>query len=107
MSRPEADRLQDVIAACQAVTAYVALDDADESVVFDAVRMRLVEIGEAVKGIGTESREREPGIPWAQVARMRDVLAHRYFDTTHSIVMGTARTDVPEIEAAARRLLSG
>ncbi|AMM18861.1 hypothetical protein AX769_00285 [Frondihabitans sp. PAMC 28766] len=105
MSRPEAERLLDIVAACQAIREYVALEDADERIVFDAIRMRLIEIGEAVKDLDPGMRAREPGIPWAQMAGMRDILAHRYFDTTHSVVMGTARQDAPVIEAAARRLL--
>ncbi|MBM7505918.1 HepT-like ribonuclease domain-containing protein [Agromyces aurantiacus] len=36
---------------------------------------------------------------------MRDQLAHRYFDTAHSIVMTTARTDIPRLKVAAERLL--
>jgi uncharacterized protein with HEPN domain len=36
---------------------------------------------------------------------MRDHLAHRYFDTAHSIVQGTVDHDLPPLLAAARRLL--
>ncbi len=35
---------------------------------------------------------------------MRDRLAHRYFDTSHAIVAATVREDLPELDAAARRL---
>jgi uncharacterized protein with HEPN domain len=66
--------------------------------------MRLIEIGEAVKALPTELLNREPSIPWSQVARMRDHLAHRYWDTTHSIVQATVDNDLGEIEAAVRRL---
>ena len=44
--------------------------------------------------------------PWGAIARMRDHLAHRYFDTTHAIVFATARHDVLALEAAVRRLLA-
>jgi uncharacterized protein with HEPN domain len=36
---------------------------------------------------------------------MRDHLAHRYFDTTHSIVQATIDHDLPPLLDAARRLL--
>ena len=49
---------------------------------FDAVRVHLIEIGEAVRAISPELLEREPEIPWVDVAGMRSHLAHRYFDTT-------------------------
>ncbi|GAA2035836.1 hypothetical protein GCM10009819_20450 [Agromyces tropicus] len=73
---------------------------------FDAIRIRLVEIGEAVKDLEPAVTSAEPDIPWAEIARMRDQLAHRYFDTTHSIVMTTARRDVPRLRAAVERLLA-
>jgi uncharacterized protein with HEPN domain len=37
---------------------------------------------------------------------MRDHLAHRYFDTSHGIVQGTVENDLPELDAAVRRLSS-
>lgn len=41
---------------------------------FDAVRVRLIEIGEAVKALAADSLASEPGIPWEEVAQMRDRL---------------------------------
>jgi uncharacterized protein with HEPN domain len=35
---------------------------------------------------------------------MRDRLAHRYFDTSHSIVAATVEGELPELESAVRRL---
>jgi len=34
-------------------------------------------------------------------------LAHRYFDTSHSIVQGTVDHDLPKLEQAVRRLQAG
>jgi uncharacterized protein with HEPN domain len=69
--------------------------------------VRLIEIGEAVKDIDPAILESEPTIPWAEISRMRDQLAHRYFDTAHSIVRATASNDVPALAAAVERLLKG
>lgn len=60
----------------------------EDGLVFDAVGVRLIEIGEAVKDIDPDVLEEEPANPWRDVAGMRDHLAHRCFDTTHSIVQG-------------------
>ncbi|HVV21282.1 MAG TPA: HepT-like ribonuclease domain-containing protein, partial [Pseudonocardiaceae bacterium] len=49
----------------------------------------------------------EPDIPWADVAGMRDHLAHRYFDTVHSIVQATVIHDLPPLVAAVERLVEG
>jgi uncharacterized protein with HEPN domain len=72
--------------------------------VFDAVRIRLLEIGEAVKALPQELLATEPGIPWTQVARMRDHLAHRYLDTNHAVLQATVDHDLPDLEHAVDRL---
>jgi uncharacterized protein with HEPN domain len=72
--------------------------------VFDAVRVRLIEIGEAVKALDAQLLAGEPAIPWAEVVQMRDLLAHRYFDISHAILAATVDNDLPDLEAAVRRL---
>ena len=72
-------------------------------ITFDAVRMRLLEIGEAANGLPAELRETEPGIPWREIIGMRNWMAHRYFDTVHSYVWGTVDRDLdPLLEALSR-----
>jgi uncharacterized protein with HEPN domain len=107
VSRPARERLRDIHVACEAIARYIARDIADDDIVTDAVRVRLIEIGEAVKDIDPAILESEPTIPWAEISRMRDQLAHRYFDTAHSIVRATASNDVPALAAAVERLLKG
>ena len=50
---------------------------------FDAVRIRLLEIGQAGKAISPSLVATELGVAWKNIAAMRDQLAHRYFDTEH------------------------
>ncbi|OAN39799.1 HepT-like ribonuclease domain-containing protein [Microbacterium sp. H83] len=106
MSRKTSERLQDIAAACEAVARYARRIDSDDEIVFDAIRARLIEIGEAVKDLSDAATAAEPSIPWSEIAGMRDYLAHRYFDTTHAIVITTARSDVPLLAAAVRRMQS-
>ncbi len=84
---------------------HLTRGDLSDSLVFDAVRVRLIEIGEAVKALPAELLANEPDLPWAQIAGMRDRLAHRYFDTSHSILAATVEHDLPELERATRSLL--
>lgn len=48
----------------------------------------------------------EPGIPWRQIARMRDHLAHRHVDTSHAVLQGTVDHDLPGLEDATRRMMT-
>ncbi len=105
MSRSDTERLADVIASAEAIASHLDRGGLDDGLVFDAVRLRLIEIGEAVKDIAPEVLAAEPDVPWRDVAGMRDHLAHRYFDTAHSIVQATVDHDLPPLVAAARRLL--
>lgn len=105
MSRRDRQRLEDILAAVEAIYAYLQRGDLRDGLVFDAVRVRLIEIGEAVKALPEDLLATEADLPWAQIAGMRDRLAHRYFDTSHAILAATVDEDVPELEAAARRLI--
>jgi uncharacterized protein with HEPN domain len=60
---------------------YGVAETLSDRLIFDAVRIRLLEIGEAVKALPGDLLATQPSIPWQQIARMRDHLAHRYFDT--------------------------
>ena len=51
MSRREGERLADILAAAEAITAHLKRGGLGDGLVFDAVRVRLIEIGEAVKDI--------------------------------------------------------
>ena len=107
MSRRDEQRLEDVLAAARAIAEHLERGGLDDGLVFDAVRVRLIEIGEAVKSIDPALLEREPDVPWIDVAAMRNHLAHRYFDTAHAIVQATVDQDLPPLVAAVERLLGG
>jgi uncharacterized protein with HEPN domain len=102
--RDDQQRLEDITAALVAIKEHVARGEMADGLVFDAVRVRLIEIGEAVKTISTDLLATEPTVPWEQIAGMRDRLAHRYFDTSHAIVAHTVTNDLPELAAAVARL---
>jgi len=93
VSRHDAERLNDILAAFAAIADHTTRGGLDDGLVFDAVRVRLIEIGEAVRCIDPDLLAREPDIPWIDVAGMRNHLAHRYFDTAHSIVQATITED--------------
>lgn len=105
MTRRDRQRLEDVLAAIEAIHRHLQRGSVDDGLVFDAVRVRLIEIGEAAEALPSALLAEEPSLPWPQIAAMRDRLAHRYFDTSHAIVSATVAEDLPEVEAAVHRLL--
>ena len=48
-SRHDDDRLADIMDAITAINSHLARGDLSDGLIFDAVRLRLIEIGEAVK----------------------------------------------------------
>ena len=104
MSYRERQRLADIQAAIDAIRSHLRRGDLSDGLVFDAVRIRLVEIGEAVKALPEDLLATQPSIPWRQIARMRDHLAHRYFDTAHAILQTTVEEDLPDLERAIHAL---
>ncbi len=100
----ERQRLSDIQAAIDAIRSHLQRGDLADGLVFDAVRIRLLEIGEAVKALPAELLDTQSSIPWNQIARMRDHLAHRYFDTAHAILQATVDDDLPDLERAIQAL---
>jgi uncharacterized protein with HEPN domain len=79
MTRSPGDRINDIRTAIAAIREF-ELDGRD----FDAIRMRLLEIGEVANGIPADLRATEPTILWGEIIGMRNWMAHRYFDTAHA-----------------------
>jgi uncharacterized protein with HEPN domain len=102
--RADGQRLEDVLAAAEAIADHLRRGTLEDGLVFDAVRVRLIEIGEAVKALDPELLATEPSVPWQDITGMRDHLTHRYFDTDHTIVAATVEHDLPPLVAAVRRL---
>ena len=105
MTHRDRQRLADMQAAIDAIRSHLKRGGLSDGLVFDAIRIRLVEIGEAVKALPDEVLDAQPSIPWRQIARMLDHLAHRYFDTAHSILQATVDDDLPELEKAVHAML--
>ena len=104
MSYRELQRLKDIQAAIDAIRSHLQRGDLTDGLIFDAIRIRLLEIGEAVKALPDELLATQPSIPWRQITRMRDHLAHRYFDTAHAILQATVNEDLPALEHALQAM---
>lgn len=65
----------------------------------DAVCMNLIALGEAVKGLDKitkgEFLPQYPQIHWSGVMRMRDKIAHHYFEVDPEVVYVTIKENIP------------
>lgn len=105
MTRADRTRLADIVNAVDTIRDHLTKGGLNDGLVYDAVRVRLIEIGEAVKGISPDLLETEPDVPWRAIARMRDHLAHRYFDTDHAIVADVVDTELEPLMVAVESLI--
>ena len=101
--------LKDIVAAMESIEAFIAGMDfeafqADDKTA-SAVMRKLEIIGEAVKQIPLEVRQRYPHIPWREMAGMRDKLIHFYFGVDYSLVWRTIIERVPEIKREIQQIL--
>ena len=68
--------------------------------VLDGVCMKLIFIGESVKTIDKLSEgELFPVIPWKEIMKLRDVIAHHYLKIDVDIVYSTMKEDLPLLQA--------
>ena len=98
--------MADILVSIDAISDYLAEGSLDQPVVYDACRVRLIEIGEAVKNLDPALLAAVPSIRWRAISRMRDQLAHHYFDTDHAIVAYVVQEELTPLRTAIVSLAS-
>lgn len=97
--------IRDPIAAVEEYTAPGKATFMASRMVQDAVIRNLEVIGEAVKGLSAETKERAPGVPWRRIAGMRDQLIHHYFGVDHEVVWRVVEGELVTLRDEVARLL--
>jgi len=71
----------------------------------DAVFRRLEVIGQAVKDLPSDLRERYPEMPWRRIAGMRDKLSHDYLGIDVEITWVAATEHLASFAAQVQEIL--
>ncbi|MGH7904767.1 MAG: HepT-like ribonuclease domain-containing protein [Candidatus Dormibacteraceae bacterium] len=101
--RTDADRARDMLEAVSRIEARTSGGKAaftSDEMLQVWVFHHLEILGEAAKGLSEGFRESRPGPPWRAVARMRDRLAHGYWDVDLDAVWQVVKRDPPGLEVA-------
>jgi uncharacterized protein with HEPN domain len=101
--------LEDIEKSCDKVVRYTEGRTKDQ--VFDdeiraeATLLNLHVIGEAVKKLPDDLRERYPDVAWREIAGLRDFIAHAYFALDPDILWDAVENDVPALLDVVRRII--
>ena len=106
----ERDRatVSDLIRACENIIAFTAgIEEAAfyrDPLVHNATTWQIAILGEAVKRLSVDIRDRHSNVPWQDIAGKRDRLIHAYDDMDFVEVWRTSRHHVPELLDQLKRI---
>lgn len=108
MSRDWLLFLDDMIEAAEKIERYVSKRTYDafitDEVIFDAVLMNLLVIGEATKKLPDDALVAMPEVDWSGAAGLRDIIAHHYFGIDQRLIWDIVCNYVPPLLESARGL---
>lgn len=113
MIRDEHERLRDIKDAIAAITSHLSAAEVQHASgattdwLHDALLFQFVVIGEAVKNLDPGTRTAQPHIAWADIAGLRDLIAHEYFRIEMDRILAIVERDLPLLERAIDQLLDG
>ena len=109
MSRDPLLFLEDIEKGCEKVVRYTEGRSKDQvfgdDIRADAVLLNLHVIGEAVKKLPEDLRERYQDVAWREIAGLRDVIAHAYFALDADILWDAVERDVPALLEAVGKII--
>jgi uncharacterized protein with HEPN domain len=79
----------------------------EDEILRDAVCMRLLSLADCIKEylrVNPEITDQNPNIPWDEIIRFRDKIAHHYHGIDHDIVWQIIQSDIKPLHEAICRL---
>jgi len=85
------------------------LIDDNSLMLLDSLCMQLIAIGEAVKKVDKETDKKllkaYSQIPWREVAGMRDILSHHYFDLNAEVVFEVTTEHIASLQEVLKQIV--
>jgi len=110
MKRKSSLYIKDIIDAITKIEEFIKGITYQEFVNDDktssAVIRKIEIIGEAVKQISEDVRNRFTEIPWSSMAKMRDKIIHFYHRVDYEVVWKTAKEDLPTLKTRLQEIYS-
>jgi len=104
MTRRELQRLNDILDSIEIIRSYTDQGGIVNGIVYDACRVRLIEIGESVKHLSPGLLDLLAGDEGRRVGD-RDRLVHHYFDTDFANVQRLIDEDLEPLHHAVISLI--
>jgi len=102
--------LEIIIGFCDDVDSLVEIHGSDEedfcviSLQYSCI-FSLIQIGEYVKRISSETKNEYPDVDWKAASKMRDFVVHNYADVNISNLRSTVLNDIPLFKKRCRIVL--
>lgn len=99
MKRKSSFYIKDILDAIDKIEQFTSgmdyLGFANDDKTSSAVIRKIEVIGEAVKQLSSEIKERHPEIPWSSMAKARDKIIHFYHGVDYEIIWQIITEDLP------------
>lgn len=94
--------LEDMLSAVKKVERYTAGMDQksflQDEKTLDAVVRNLEILGEAAKQLPEDFLTQHPGVPWRQIAGLRNRIVHEYFGLDLELIWEVVQKDLPQLK---------